>query len=500
MHRPVALAGFALLVLTSLSPAVRGQDRSPELNMSSTVPVISIETSVPGEINIGASAQFVILVKNAGKSLAEGVSIQTTLPPTVKFVHADPEPSVTNENLIQFEIGDLPSGTVRRITMELIPQKTGPVDLQTKAFFSASTQSALQVRQPEIAIQCTGPETAQLGETVTFRVMLKNIGDGPAQNVLLTPQLPETSYIETQIPRPAKLATLAAGDTQEFKFTVRASQPEWLEGNFVATARDNREVQCSHRVKILRPELQVDVNGTKVSFLTMEGEYEVRAWNPGDTVLRSVKLALQVPEGLQVTTLSEEANIDQTRRIYSWCLPTLNPGDSHSIHLKTKAAKVGRQVQLLVGMADVQLRAEDDHLTHVISRPDVDVAVINTKEAIEVGTPEEFTVSVVNRGSRTAETVAVTVELPEGLQAVAADGSTAAGQKVTFPGFRLNSTESKTLTFRAVGTTSGEHAVRARVETDFAAVPTIAETVVYFYDDDELLRIAQELDAAVQLR
>jgi len=295
MYRSTVLAGFVLLVLTSLSPAVRGQIRSPELNTSSTVPVISIETSVPGEINIGASAQFVISVKNAGKSLAEGVSIQTTLPPTVKFVAADPEPSVSNESLIQFEIGDLPSGAVRRVTMELIPQKTGPVDLQTKAFFSASTQSALQVRQPEIAIQCTGPEPAVLGETVTFSVLLKNIGDGTAQNVLLTPQLPESSYIETQIPRPAKLASLPAGETKEFKFTVRANQPEWLEGNFVATARDNRDVQCSHRVKILRPELRVEVDGTRVSFLTMEGEYELRVWNPGDTVLRSVRVALQVP-------------------------------------------------------------------------------------------------------------------------------------------------------------------------------------------------------------
>jgi len=500
MYRSTVLAGFVLLVLTSLSPAVRGQIRSPELNTSSTVPVISIETSVPGEINIGASAQFVISVKNAGKSLAEGVSIQTTLPPTVKFVAADPEPSVSNESLIQFEIGDLPSGAVRRVTMELIPQKTGPVDLQPKAFFSASTQSALQVRQPEIAIQCTGPETAVLGETVTFSVLLKNIGDGTAQNVLLTPQLPESSYIETQIPRPAKLASLPAGETKEFKFTVRANQPEWLEGNFVATARDNRDVQCSHRVKILRPELRVEVDGTRVSFLTMEGEYELRVWNPGDTVLRSVRVALQVPEGLQVTTLSEEADVDQTRRIYSWCLPTLNPGDSHSIQLKTKAAKLGRQVQLAVAMADVQLRAEDDHLTHVISRPDVDVAVNNTKEAIAVGEPEEFTVSVVNRGSRAAETVAVTVELPEGLQAVAADGSTNEGRQITFPGFRLQPGEPKVLTFRAIGLTAGDHAVRASVETDFAALPTIAETVVYFYDDEELLRIAQELDAAIQIR
>ena len=30
------------------------------------------------------------------------------------------------------------------------------------------------------------------------------------------------------------------------------------EGNFIASAKDNREVQCGHRVKILRPDLQID--------------------------------------------------------------------------------------------------------------------------------------------------------------------------------------------------------------------------------------------------
>jgi uncharacterized repeat protein (TIGR01451 family) len=499
MFRHAVFAGLVLALLTSLSPLARGQDRTP-LNVSSAVPQISIETSVPGEINIGASAQFVIAVKNSGKSVAEGVSIQTTLPPAVKFVQANPAPTLVNDRLIQFEVGDLPPATVRRFTVELIPEKTGPVDLQTKAFFSASTQSALQVRQSEVTIHCHGPETAQIGETVTFRVVVENIGDGPAQNVVLTPQLPESSYIETQLPRPAKIAALPAGKSQEFKFVVRANQRDWLEGNFVASAQDNREVQCGHRVKILRPDLRVEVSGTRVSFLQAEGEYELRVWNPGDTILRSVRLALQLPEGLDVTTLSEEASVDPASRIYSWCLPTLNPGDSHTIQLKTKSAKVGRNIQLAVAMADADMRSQDDHLTHVISRADVDVAVINSKEAIEVGQMEEFAVSLVNRGSRTAETVGVTIQLPEGIEAMAAEGYTAAEQKVTFSAFRLNPGESKVLKFRAVGLEAGDQAVRATVETEFSHVPTIAETTVYFYDEDELQRIARELDAGIQVR
>ncbi len=499
MFRQAVFAGLTLALLASVSATGQGQERAG-MNVSSAVPQISIETAVTGEINIGASAQFVIAVKNAGKSVAEGVSIQTTLPPAVKFVQANPEPSLANERLIQFEVGDLAPGTVRRFTLELIPERTGAVDLQTKAFFSATTQSALQVRQSEVTLSCHGPETAVLGENVTFRVVVENIGDGPAQNVELTPKLPESSYIESQVPRAAKIATLSAGGSQEFKFVVRAAQPGILEGTFVVSAQDNREVQCSHRVKVLRPELRVDVDGTRVNFLQSDGEFELRTWNPGDIALHAVKVALQIPQGLEVTTLSQAAEVDKENRIYSWCLSTLNPGDSHSIHLKTKATKVGQQIHLAVAMSGANLRAQDDHLTHVISRPDVDVAVNNTKEAIQVGQPEEFTVALVNRGSKTAENVGVTIQLPEGMEAIEGQGYTAEGNKVNFPSFPLTAGASKTLKFVAVGTAGGDRAVRATVETDFSHVPTIAETTVYFYDEDELQRIARELDATIRLR
>jgi len=454
MFRHAIIVGLVVSLLTS--PSVRGQDASA-VNVSSMVPQVVIETTVPGEINIGASAQFVISVKNSGKSVAEGVSIQATLPPAVKFVKANPHPSMSSDRMIQFEVGDLPPGSVRRFALELIPEKTGPVDLQTKAFFSATTQSALQVRQAEVTIHCHGPATAQLGENVTFRVVVENIGDGAAENVVLTPELPEGSYIQSQPPRAAKIAVLAAGRSQE-------------------------------------------VGGTRVSFVRSEGEYELRTWNPGDTVLRDIKLALQLPEGLDITTLSETATIDRPNRIYSWCLDRLNPGDSHTIHLKTTATKVGRQIQLAVAMSGPKLRADSNHLTHVISRAEVDVAVSNVKEAIPVGQMEEFTVALTNSGSRDAETVSVKIQLPEGIEAVTADGYVGEGQQITFARFRLTPGGSKTLKFRAVGLAAGDQAVRAVVETEYSPVPTIAETTVYFYDDDELLRIARELDAAIRLR
>ena len=96
--------------------------------------------------------------------------------------------------------------------------------------------------------------------------------------------------------------------------------------------------------------------------------------------------------------------------------------------------------------------------------------------------------------------MSVTVKLPDVIEAVTSEGYTIQGRTVNFPGFRLAPGASKSLTFRAVGLAAGDLVVRAVVETDFSVVPVMAETVVYFYDEEELQQIARELDAVIRLR
>ena len=56
--------------------------------------------------------------------------------------------------------------------------------------------------------------------------------------------------------------------------------------------------------------------------------------------------------------------------------------------------------------------------------------------------------------------------------------------------FDLAPGEEKTLTFTATSLNTGEYAVRAIVESDDTVLPTNAETTVYFFDDEELERLA----------
>jgi uncharacterized repeat protein (TIGR01451 family) len=483
---------FGLALVTALHAVAHGQTRQPQTNVSTAVPTISIQTAVLAEINVGTSTQVAITIKNSGKSPAEGVSIQTALPDSVTFLKATPAPSLTSDRLVQFEIGELPAGSERRVIIELVPQKPGPVDLQTKAFFATSTQSALQVRQSEVVLHCHAPQEVLVGETVTFRVVVENIGDGVARQIILTPQFPAPYRVASS--SATEIASLRGGEKQEFQFTARAAEGQWLEANFVATTGDGNQVHCGSRVKIMHPDLQIQITGPRLTFVRKEAEYEIHVWNPGDTTLEGGVVALSLADGLRVTAISDEAHTDGATKTLTWCLPTMPPGASESLLLKAVATKVGAHKQTVVANSAPKLVARDEHLTLVVARADVDLSVSNRFEANEVGTADVFTIRLRNNGSKAAERVDVHALIPEPLLPVGADHYTLDGQRIDFPSLRLGPGEEKTLTFGATSLSAGDYAVRATVQTDFGDIPTSAETNVYFFDHVELDRIAREID------
>jgi uncharacterized repeat protein (TIGR01451 family) len=359
----------------------------------------------------------------------------------------------------------------------------------------------LHVRQPEIAIECRAQEEAVIGDEVRFCVVVRNLGDGPARDVVITPSLAEAAHIAAKPPTKVKIASLPANGKKEYCITARAIDVDYLTAEFAVTSLGGEELKCGERVKILRPQLGVDVDGSRVTYLKREGQYTVRVWNPGDTALEGVKVVLTLPAGLQVTTLSSAARVDNVKHTLTWCVGLMQPGDEHKFSLKARSNVEGTHTQ--VACADsttADVKVTDDHRTIVATRPEVDVAVLNSQEAIEVGEAEEFTVWMRNLGSKDAKSVSVQVILPETLFPVASEAYTTAAQRLVYPQFDLAPGEHRSLKFKAASLDVGEYAVQAIVETEGTALATKAETTVYFFDDEELERLANGQPSAGALR
>jgi hypothetical protein len=90
--------------------------------------------------------------------------------------------------------------------------------------------------------------------------------------------------------------------------------------------------------------------------------------------------------------------------------------------------------------------------------------------------------------------------LPESLFPVASEAYTTAAHRLVYPQFDLAPGENKSLTFEAASLGAGEYAVQAIVQSDGTALATKAETTVYFFDDEELERLANGQPSAGALR
>ena len=126
--------------------------------------------------------------------------------------------------------------------------------------------------------------------------------------------------------------------------------------------------------------------------------------------------------------------------------------------------------------------------------------MLNSQEAIEVGEVEEFTVWMRNLGSKAAKSVSVQVILPETLFPVASEAYTTAAQRLTYPQFDLAPGDHTSLKFKAASLGAGEYAVQAIVESEGTVLATKAETTVYFFDEEELERLADGQPSAGDLR
>ena len=156
---------------------------------TTVVPVISVDTTNPTEVNVGRNAKYLISVSNVGESTAEKLQLRATLSRPVTITEAEPRPSSVTGNELVYDLGDFPAKAKRQLTIVFNADSTGPVKLATRTSFSCSTQSTVAVSQPKLQVACSTPPQAVSGQPIDVKVKVTNVGDGVAEGVVLRPQV-----------------------------------------------------------------------------------------------------------------------------------------------------------------------------------------------------------------------------------------------------------------------------------------------------------------------
>lgn len=395
--------------------------------------VVRIERSAPKQVVAGAEFDYVIKLINVTKADLKGVKLREKLVTNLELVGTNPKSTITGGTL-EWVIGELKAGESKLFTVRGKAQKPGQVvGCASVVFDMPEVCLSTMAVQPSIAVVKTGPAEAILCDVLTYKIVVKNNGSGPACNVMVKDSLPEgLTTVDGK-----KLVTFSAGDlnpgqAREFTFQAKAAK----KGKFTNTATASADhglaaTSAPVTTAVLNPELKVVKTGPALRYIGRPGTYEIVVTNNGDADARNTVLTDTIPA---TTTLVAAEGAKVTGNIVVWALGTIKPGQSKKASLTLKFNETGA-VRNVASAAAYCASASASVATEVKGIPAILLECIDLDDPIEIGSMETYQITVTNQGSAVGTNIVITCTLPaeqEFASAVSPTKETVKGKSVTF--------------------------------------------------------------------
>ena len=463
----------------------------------------SIRTTVesPKFVNINKPALVKVKLENTGKTPVGQVEFLVALPESTKLASATPEPTMAEGRLLQFNLKALNANETRQIILNVVPTERTQIDIVTSVRTENQQNVLVAVREPQLEASINGPSQTNLGENVTHEIVITNTGDGVATQVNVQPQFP-ANLVQTKQSQSNLIPKIEPGKSAKLVYHSQAITPGPVEIKAAVSSDDGVEPRSANlAMTIFEPTLEVSAIGPKVNFVDRNGIYTINLENKGKVPVTDILIALEVPEGLKITTISREANVDAEKGILRWKFDEIPAGSIEQIQMMALAEKEGNLVcNISVDSHETGEKAIN-LATNVTTRANLSVALKNNSGPVQVGGKAIFAVELANNGSRKAVDVNVRVQLPESLRGVTPDSQKVSidGNTVSFIEPQIGPGRKVSFQFSAVGLVSGEHIVRTETQIEGSERRVIAEDTVFVYDIDEA-RVSESLKPSFQQR
>ena len=184
------------------------EDTTPSDNTSTTTtqvtrPDVQVTKTGPAEARVGANVTYTLAYRNTGTAPATSVTVIDTLPAGMTFVSANPAPTSVTGQTVTWSLGTLApnaTGSISVVARAPIDGLSGQ-DLTNQGSISTSTPgddpsnntstTTTTLRQPDLSItKADGQTTAQPGDTLTYQITVRNVGDSVANGIVVREQPP----------------------------------------------------------------------------------------------------------------------------------------------------------------------------------------------------------------------------------------------------------------------------------------------------------------------
>ncbi|MBL8812824.1 MAG: hypothetical protein JNM43_21845 [Planctomycetaceae bacterium] len=279
----------------------------------------------------------------------------------------------------------------------------------------ATTRTVSEVMRPQLTIQKKAPESAVVGVSHEYKILVSNEGDSPAFDVIVEDDLglaaeyissrPVAEYNQSNGQLSWNFPELAPRETREITVRIKPTGEGTLDG--VATVRFKAQVRSATVIK--SPKLELELNGPAEVKVGDEVRLEFAIHNRGtgdasDVVLRSV-----LPPGLRHP---EGGDLEYE-------IETLRAGASEVVDLTVVAAEPGDQIRVSAELTSSGVQVTTSH---------TDIKIVGAQLSIErlgpekrfVGRTAQFQNIITNETNFEATNAFVIEQVPEGMRFISA--------------------------------------------------------------------------------
>lgn len=332
----------------------------------------------------------------------------------------------------------------------VVPNQPAPNQLIGTAEFDANAPRGPQT--PELKIEKIAPTEAEVGESVIYAIIIRNVGGSDAKDVIVEDRIPRGAQLEGTIPQAYlndgklswQLGTIEPGGERKIQLKVVPIEAGQI--GSVATVSFASAVSAS--IKVNAPKMTIDMTGpTEVVFgEPMNFQFTLR--NLGQGVAKSVYLRAILPPGLKHpggNDLEYESG-------------TMAPGSEKIIDLSIMAEHEG--------VYTINAQVTNDGKTHADTRADVSV-IKSRLELTRTGPENRFVgraasviLKIANTSSELLQGITVQEKLAPGIELAALPGGGRWDPKtrlITWKLDQLKAGEAREISVLYVANSAGDH-------------------------------------------
>lgn len=469
---------------SSQSAVTTSRANHSKSSFASGSPSVSVEWVKHGEINVGQECTCDLVVKNSGKVPAREVVVEAIFPASVQLTQAKPEPKIVSDHL-EWSIPELAAGEERTIHITMIPSQRGDLATTANVRFTGTAASVFKVEEPLLKIATQAPAEVIVGDPLVQTVTITNPGTGVAQNVKIQVTTPEGLEATRDDRSTIEIGALNPGEsrTVRLSFTATAGGEQTLEVEASADSGLNQVAEAT--VNVIAPSLALAVEGPGLRYAGRDARYTLNITNEGQAATNNVRVTHRIPKGFKFSKADKGGTFDANTGCVNWFIGHLEPNQTAQVKLNLQATEIGQFEHHVFATAEHGVTAKADTTTNVEGSASLALEIQDLDDPVEVGVETAYEVRISNTGSKAAQNVGLTFELPSGIELLNVQSAT---QHLAKNGLILFNdlpelAPGKTALFRihVKGEAEGNQRVRARLTSESIEQELITEELTKFY-------------------